>query len=338
MGTLKYRDKAVLDDATMLLIHHVKRQTSIHKEDKQKIKVLLKHNIPDLFFHQRQDLSDTESEKESGSEKEESDNEDNKNKKKLDEKKEILVKEEDILAEIKDGELPPHARNADHTESYSLFMANNHWYLFLRLHAMLCDRLATMYDHAVVIAAEEGDDSNNRKENTATALRLKPQNDLSANDYYPAFKDMVMSVLDGNMDNIAYEDTLREMFGIHAFKAFTLDKVISNCVRQLQHLVTDDSCIECWDLHLSEKRAGGTGGEVATADKRFFNELLYQKKSEKILADENCFKIVLYRDRGTMTVELLDTETESRNGSENEEEEEEGKDEKQQQLEAYVAR
>ena len=39
-----------------------------------------------------------------------------------------------------------------------------------------------------------------------------------------------------------------------------------------------------------------------------------------------------------MTVELLDTETESRNGSENEEEEEEGKDEKQQQLEAYVAR
>merc|ERR1712079_866915 len=39
---------------------------------------------------------------------------------------------------------------------------------------------------------------------------------------------------------------------------------------------------------------------------------------------------------GTMTVELLDTETESRNGSEKEEEE--GKDEKQQQLEAYVAR
>jgi paired amphipathic helix protein Sin3a len=148
---------------------------------------------------------------------------------------------------------------------------------------------------------------------------------------------MVMSVLDGNMDSMAFEDTLREMFGIYAFTAFTLDKVIANCVRQLQHLVTDESCTECWDLYLSEKRVGGTGGEVATADKRYFNELLYQKKSEKILADENCFKIVLYRDRGSMTVELLDTETESRIGSENEEEEE-GKDEKQQQLEAYVAR
>merc|ERR1712080_433314 len=31
--TLNYRDKAVLDDASSLLIHHVKRQTSIHKEN-----------------------------------------------------------------------------------------------------------------------------------------------------------------------------------------------------------------------------------------------------------------------------------------------------------------
>merc|ERR1711981_935732 len=31
--TLQYRDKTILDDAANLLIHHVKRQTSIHKED-----------------------------------------------------------------------------------------------------------------------------------------------------------------------------------------------------------------------------------------------------------------------------------------------------------------
>ena len=76
-------------------------------------------------------------------------------------------------------------------------------------------------------------------------------------------------------------------------RRFTLDKVIANCVRQLQHLVTDESSVECWDLYQSEKKNNGTGGEVSTADKRCFAELLYQKKSEKILADENCFKIVL---------------------------------------------
>ena len=290
--TLQYRDKAILEDAANLLIHHVKRQTSIHKEDKQKIKAMLKQNLPDIFFHPRQEMSDTESEKdEDESEKDESDNEEGKKKK--EERKEINIKEEEVQAEIKEGELPSHAREVEDTESYSLIMANNHWYLFLRLHNLLCERLMQMYEHALVIAAEEGEEGNGRSESTATALRLKPKNGLSPSNYYPAFKDMVMSVLDNNMDSIAYEDTLREMFGIHAFTAFTLDKVIANAVRQLQHLVTDESSTDCWELYLSEKRTQGTGGEVATASKRHYNELLYQKKSEKLLADENCFKVVI---------------------------------------------
>merc|ERR1719211_984953 len=111
--TLQYRDKSILDDAANLLIHHVKRQTSIHKEDKQKIKALLKQNLPDIFFHPRQEMSDTESEKD----KEESDNEEGK--KKREEKKVISVKEEDVQAEIKEGELPPHAKDVDEAESYS---------------------------------------------------------------------------------------------------------------------------------------------------------------------------------------------------------------------------
>ena len=115
--TLNYRDKAVLDDASSLLIHHVKRQTSIHKEDKQKIKVLLKQSLPDMFFHTRQDMSDTESEKDDeDSEKEDSDNEDKaKVKNNKEEAKDISVKEEDVLAEIKDGELPSHAKSVKTT-------------------------------------------------------------------------------------------------------------------------------------------------------------------------------------------------------------------------------
>jgi len=44
---------------------------------------------------------------------------------------------------------------------------------------------------------------------------------------------MVKNVLDGNMESTAYEDTLREMFGIHAYIAFTLDKVVTYAVRQV---------------------------------------------------------------------------------------------------------
>ena len=46
---------------------------------------------------------------------------------------------------------------------------------------------------------------------------------------------MVKNVLDGNMEGHAYEDTLREMFGIHAYIAFTLDKVVTYAVRQVNN-------------------------------------------------------------------------------------------------------
>ena len=64
---------------------------------------------------------------------------------------------------------------------------------------------------------------------------LSISDEIEPEDYYPAFLDMVKNLLDGNMDPQAYEDTLREMFGIHAYVSFTLDKVCfcfliySNC-------------------------------------------------------------------------------------------------------------
>ncbi len=58
--SLVYKDKSILDDAVSLIVHHMKRQTSLHKEDKQKIKQLLYHHLPDLFFVPRGELSDDE--------------------------------------------------------------------------------------------------------------------------------------------------------------------------------------------------------------------------------------------------------------------------------------
>ena len=137
-------------------------------------------------------------------------------------------------------------------------VCNNNWYLFFRLHHILCERLTKMYNQAVIIASEESKDKKDRKECTAVALRLKPKSKYSSKiwkfkiwdftltqmekagfemyiiyiadeiepeDYYPAYIDMVKNLLDGNMDAQSYEDTLREMFGIHAYISFTLDKV-----------------------------------------------------------------------------------------------------------------
>lgn len=52
-------------------------------------------------------------------------------------------------------------------------------------------------------------------------------------DYYSVFLEMVRNLLDGNMEPAQYEDSLREMFTINAYIAFTMDKLIQNIVRQV---------------------------------------------------------------------------------------------------------
>ncbi|XP_059085243.1 paired amphipathic helix protein Sin3b-like [Tigriopus californicus] len=355
--SLDYFDKQIFADANNLLIHHVKRQTSIHKEDKQKIKTFLKHHLMDMFKHHRQDLSDDE--KEDDDEDQDKDDHDESDretssgskssrserarKKKEDEekmnvsntggsntsnkeaskssKKDVKeLTEADVKVEVpKDGRRTPlHARDMDADESYCHIMANNHWYLFFRLHNLLCERLFKMYKQALQIAAEEAKEKN-VKQSTAVALRLKPKSEIHPKDYYPAFLDMVKNVLDGNMDSSAFEDTLREMFGIHAYVSFTLDKVVGNAVRQLQHLVTEESAVECYDMFLSESKANATGGLCRDAHQRQLSELFYQKKAEKLLVEENCVKVFIYHKKLKITFELLDTESESQNSEQDEE-------------------
>lgn len=60
--------------------------------------------------------------------------------------------------------------------------------------------------------------------------------EVELEEYYPAFLDMVRSLLDGNLDSTQYEDTLREMFTIHAYIGFTIDKVIHNIIRQVRKM------------------------------------------------------------------------------------------------------
>jgi paired amphipathic helix protein Sin3a len=94
--------------------------------------------------------------------------------------------------------------------------------------------LYKIYKQAQQLAEQERQDAKNREQSVAEALKLRQKSDMSIDEYYPVFLDIVRNLLDGNMDSVQYEDTLREMFGIHAYIAFTLDKVVHNCVRQVR--------------------------------------------------------------------------------------------------------
>uniref|UniRef100_A0A8C4ZBZ6 SIN3 transcription regulator family member Ab n=1 Tax=Gadus morhua TaxID=8049 RepID=A0A8C4ZBZ6_GADMO len=185
---------------------------------------------------------------------------------------------------------------------------------------MLCSRLLRIYGQAEKQIEEDAGERDwerevlglkrEKSENPAVQLRMKEPMDVDVEDYYSTFLEMVKNLLDGNMEPGQYEDTLREMFTIHAYTAFTMDKLIQSIVRQLQHIVSDGVCVRVTDLYLSESANKATGGAASTQASRATAEGVYQRKAEQLMPEENCFKLMFLKSRGSisLTLELLDTE------------------------------
>uniref|UniRef100_A0A674DPL2 Paired amphipathic helix protein Sin3a n=1 Tax=Salmo trutta TaxID=8032 RepID=A0A674DPL2_SALTR len=318
--TLTYQDSQILEDAAALIIHHVKRQAGIQKEDKYKIKQVIHHFIPDMLFARRGELSDVEEEEDEEEEEEEDEtgpDEDGSKKHNGLAGSGGSAKSKLLFGNTGAQKL----RGLD--EVYNLYYVNNNWYIFQRLHQILCLRLLRIYGQAERQIEEDCRErewerevlgvKRDKSENPAVQLRLKEPMDIEVEDYYSAFLEMVRNLLDGNMEPTQYEDSLREMFTIHAYTAFTMDKLIQSIVRQLQHIVSDELCVRVTDLYLSQSTNKATGGALSTQASRATAEGAYQHKAEQLMSDENCFKLMFVKSQGsvTLTLELLDTEEEN---------------------------
>uniref|UniRef100_A0A671TWC1 SIN3 transcription regulator family member Ab n=1 Tax=Sparus aurata TaxID=8175 RepID=A0A671TWC1_SPAAU len=313
--TLTYDDSQILEDAAALIIHHVKRQVGIQKEDKYKIKQIINHFIPDLLFARRGELSDVEEDEEEEEEDMEMDPDGPKKHNGL--PGSSPSKSKLLFSNTAAQKL----RGTD--DAYNLLFVNNYWYIFLRLHHILCSRLLKIYGQAEKQIEEDAREREwerevlglirEKNENPAIQLKMREPMDVEVEDYYSVFLEMVRNLLDGNMEPAQYEDSLREMFTIHAYIAFTMDKLIQSIVRQLQHLVTDDVCVRVTDMYLSECANKATGGTLSTQSSRATAEGTYQRKSEQLMSDENCFKLMFAKSQGSVSLamELLDTEEEN---------------------------
>ncbi|XP_064197240.1 paired amphipathic helix protein Sin3b [Anguilla rostrata] len=359
-----YEDKQILEDAASLIIYHVKRQPTIHKDDKDHIKRIVQHFVPDLFFARRGELSETEEWTDEEADAEEGvgaggggggggggvgvggggggsggpgaggppgggggggpqlNGESRRRRCVSPHNAEPSPPGSLALGGEKLDLRDPEAEHQKELDDvYNLFFLNNNWYFFLRLHQTLCARLLRVYrqaerqllerraeqDRERILQAEGRRD---KASDLAMELRLKQPSEVELEEYYPAFLDMVRNLLDGNLDSTQYEDTLREMFTIHAYIGFTIDKLIQNIIRQLQHLVSDEVCLQVAELYLAERKRGAAGGNLSSQCVRAAWETSYQWKAERVMADENCFKVMFIQRKGqvTMTIELLDTE------------------------------
>uniref|UniRef100_A0ABI7YHY3 Histone deacetylase interacting domain-containing protein n=1 Tax=Felis catus TaxID=9685 RepID=A0ABI7YHY3_FELCA len=241
-----YEDRQILEDAAALISYYVKRQPAIQKEDQGTIHQLVHQFVPSLFFSQQLDPGASEDSADEGRGSPQGQSAEPGDRKKPAPGPQSGPPEEKGAA----GEAPaPEQAPQRHKpldDVYSLFFANNNWYFFLRLHQTLCSRLLKIYRQAQKQLLEYRTEKEREKvlcegrrekgNDPAMELRLKQPSEVELEEYYPAFLDMVRSLLEGSIDPTQYEDTLREMFTIHAYVGFTMDKLVQSIARQVMFL------------------------------------------------------------------------------------------------------
>jgi len=277
-------DESVLSDAASLITHHVKRQSALQLDDKSHIHHVLFGFIPHLLklsIVPPQELD-----------------------KELDEE-EALVKTEmnDSVAKengyhhLMTNGSQLVANSVDMSDE-SLFIGSDNWYYFLRLYMMLCERLKYFRGVSSQLIEEEMHYRALRSTAVSAALKLRNPNAVDVSDSYKYFLELICSLLDGNIELSSFEDQLRDMFGIHAYVAFTIDKLIQNIIRQLQYIATKDVC---WELVTLYEKNSKRGIEMAS----------YQKEAEQVIADDKCFHISVNIDKMEMKIEYVELSSSS---------------------------
>ncbi|UJR37933.1 hypothetical protein I4U23_030619 [Adineta vaga] len=307
----RYEDLSILDDAASLIIFLVKRQTTFAKEDKQNIKKIMYQFLPDFLFTPRGELSDDE---------EDDDDDENENSTKRDRKArptrhtDTNRRRNAEPSTTKPRQLAQEYQKLD--DMFHLFFVNDNYYYFFRLHQLLCERLLKMFQQSLRLIEQENSSQRNRQTSSIpSTLRLSNRPNIPVEEYYSVFLDMIRNLLDGSMDSISYEDSLREMFGIHAYIAFTTDKIIHNCVRQLQAIVTDESSDAIMRLYTSNNSTVGLVDNLySTAQQNV--EAAYQHEMESYADGNRLFRICSFKNERRITTSLIVFESSEDEGEE----------------------
>jgi paired amphipathic helix protein Sin3a len=171
----------------------------------------------------------------------------------------------------------------------SLFYGNQHAYAFLRLYQMLHNRL----ERAFALCEKAKRNRNRRTINPAARALAHAHHSLSASTKektgdYQAFVSKLYSLIDGSVDNSKYEDSCRSLMGSTSYFLFTMDKLVTLVLKQMQHLANDDTCQELTkafgEQHGDPKPSTDpVGAEAKTTT--------YLNKTKSIFEGEGAFRI-----------------------------------------------
>ncbi|KAG7400367.1 Paired amphipathic helix protein Sin3b [Phytophthora boehmeriae] len=174
---------------------------------------------------------------------------------------------------------------ADYT---SLFYGNQHAYAFLRLYQMLHNRLERAYD----LCEKAKRNRTRRTINPAARALAHAHHSLAASAKektgdYQAFLSKLYSLIDGSVDSSKYEDCCRNLMGSTSYFLFTMDKLVTLVLKQMQHLANDDTCQELTKA-FSEHQAEPKPSNPADAEAK---SAAYLGKTKSIFEGEGAFRI-----------------------------------------------
>jgi len=292
------RDASILSDAASLIIHHVRRQSALQPDDKVRIHHVLFTLMPGLLrlsmplppnLDKEGDEEETVKIGTEGNIAIENGGDHLTNGTECMESGKPVTDEEKVSV-IDDND-------ASAASTSTLFYGNDNWYYFLRLYMMFCERLKYFSGVAARLLEEEMHFRSLRSAAVSAALKLRNPNAVDVRDSYSYFLELVRSLLDGNVELSSFEDQLRDMFGIHAYVAFTIDKLIHNITRQLQYIATKDVCWQLVTLYTERNRKRGSN------DAEISN---YQKEAEQAISDDKCFRVCMNIEKMVMTIECIE--------------------------------
>ncbi|ORY04818.1 hypothetical protein K493DRAFT_311208 [Basidiobolus meristosporus CBS 931.73] len=176
------------------------------------------------------------------------------------------------------------------------FYGSNVFYVFFRLYQLLYSRVESVKDKADKVPRKV---PHSETKSVAGSLSLRHRvavlgdMDYANADYYQEFLDLVDRLFDGEIDQQAYEEGMRYLFGIHAYVVFTIDKLI-------QTIVLEPKCKDLIDLFTKENHSDTTS---------FRQQMMYRSKAENVIdSEESLYRIECVHSKNTVMIQLLNRE------------------------------
>lgn len=184
------------------------------------------------------------------------------------------------------------------------FFANAPLYVLFRLLQMLYNRLSTLKE----ISRKQAQQSPSMQLINPLAIELG-LNDVGGPSpllmegvnpsahFYEHLLDLCEKLFDNEIDQLAFEENMRHMYGTKAFISFTLDKLIAGIVKQVQTVMTDGKSQDLLGLLANDRAL-----EATTARQ----QISYRMGAEAVLGpDENLYRMEWVDESKSLLIQLL---------------------------------